>query len=919
MMAHDLTGQLAGSEIHGFHTLQDLDVKNTMEEAKSRWLRSNEIHAILCNHKYFTINVKPKHLPPSGTVVLFDRKMLRNFRKDGHNWKKKNDGKTVKEAHEHLKVGTEERIHVYYAHGQDNPSFVRRCYWLLDKSLEHIVLVHYRETQELQGSPVTPVNSNSSCTSDPTVTWIPSEDLDSGTNNAYVDGLDDNLTVKSHEQRLHEINTLEWDDLLVSNVNTSTTPNGGNVPSLYQPNQSLLNGSFGNVATNPSAEIHSLGNLTQPISGSNSVPYGFPESVNLPNNNPISPDGADALSIVVNEGLQSQGSFGMWMNIISDTACSVNESTLESSIPPSVHEPYSSLVVDNLQSLLPEQVFNLTEVSPAWASSTEKTKVLVTGLFHNNYQHLANSNLLCVCGDVNVNVEIVQVGVYRCWIPPHSPGLVNLYLSFDGHKPISQVVNFEYRTPILHDPTGSMDEKYNWNEFRLQMRLAHLLFTTQKGLNVFSSKVSPNALKEARKFSFKTSFISKSWQYLMKSIDNNTTPFPLAKDALFEIALKNQLKEWLLEKIVLGCKTTEYDAQGQGVIHLCSMLGYTWAISLFSWSGLSVNFRDKFGWTALHWAAYYGMEKMVANLLSCGARPNLVTDPTPENPGGCTAADLAYMKGYDGLAAYLSEKSLVEQFNDMSLAGNISGSLETSSTDPANPENLSEDQLYLKETLAAYRTAAEAAARIQAAFREHSLKLRTQAIQFSSPEDEARQILAALKIQHAFRSFETKRMMAAAARIQHTYRTWRYRREFLHMRRQAIKIQAAFRGFQMRKQYRKIIWSVGVLEKAILRWRLKRKGFRGLQVNAAEETKDEKQESDLEEDFFRTGRKQAEERVERSVVRVQAMFRSKKAQEEYRRMKLAHNQAKLELEVEEFLNSEEDMLTPQIYPSHGSH
>ena len=39
-----------------------------------------------------------------GTIVLFDRKMLRNFRKDGHNWKKKSDGKTVKEAHEHLKV-----------------------------------------------------------------------------------------------------------------------------------------------------------------------------------------------------------------------------------------------------------------------------------------------------------------------------------------------------------------------------------------------------------------------------------------------------------------------------------------------------------------------------------------------------------------------------------------------------------------------------------------------------------------------------------------------------------------------------------------------------------------------------------------------------------------------------------------------
>ncbi|KAH1209074.1 Calmodulin-binding transcription activator 5 [Glycine max] len=608
MMSHNLTGQLVSAEIHGFHTLEDLDVSNTMEEAKSRWLRPNEIHAILCNHKYFKINVKPVNLPKSGTIVLFDRKMLRNFRKDGHNWKKKTDGKTVKEAHEHLKVGNEERIHVYYAHGQDNPTFVRRCYWLLDKNLEHIVLVHYRDTQELQlqGSPATPVNSNSSSASDPAASWIPSEDLDSGVNSAYAVELNDNLTAKSHEQRLHEINTLEWDDLVVPNVNTSTTSNGGNVPYSFQENQSLLSGRFGNVSSNPSAEIPSFGNLTQPVSGSNSAPYSFPDSAILLKNSPISSGGVDTLGTLVNEGLQSQDSFGTWMNIISDTPCSIDESALKASIS-SVHVPYSSLVADNLQSSLPEQVFNLTEVSPTWASSTEKTKVLVTGYFHNNYENLAKSNLLCVCGDVSVPVEIVQVGVYRCCVPPHSPGLVNLYLSFDGHKPISQVVNFEYRTPILHEPTASMEEKYNWNEFRLQMRLAHLLFASDTSLNIFSSKVSPNALKEARRFSFKTSYISKSWQYLMKSIDDNTIPFSKVKDSLFETALKNKLKEWLLERIILGRKSTEYDAQGQGVIHLCAMLGYSWAISLFSWSGLSLDFRDKFGWTALHWAASYGM------------------------------------------------------------------------------------------------------------------------------------------------------------------------------------------------------------------------------------------------------------------------------------------------------------------------
>jgi hypothetical protein len=39
-----------------------------------------------------------------GSLFLFDRKVLRYFRKDGHNWRKKNDQKTVKEAHERLKV-----------------------------------------------------------------------------------------------------------------------------------------------------------------------------------------------------------------------------------------------------------------------------------------------------------------------------------------------------------------------------------------------------------------------------------------------------------------------------------------------------------------------------------------------------------------------------------------------------------------------------------------------------------------------------------------------------------------------------------------------------------------------------------------------------------------------------------------------
>ncbi|XVF66145.1 hypothetical protein PTKIN_Ptkin10aG0011700 [Pterospermum kingtungense] len=889
------SGRLVGTDIHGFHTLEDLDVRTMLEEARSRWLRPNEILAILCNYKYFPIRVKPVNLPKSGTIVLFDRKMLRNFRKDGHNWKKKKDGKTVKEAHEHLKVGNEERIHVYYAHGQDNQTFVRRCYWLLDKTLEHIVLVHYRETKE--ASPATPVNSSSSSITDQSTPLLVTEEFDSGAGNAYYEEPSDSVKVRNHEKTLHEINTLDWDELLATNdTNVSTVSGIDKNSCIDQRNQATLNDFSKNgdpiSAYNLSTEISLLGDLVEPVVQNNNGYRKTLEGVchqisggqvnsNVQRKDFSATGTGESLDLFVDDGLQSQDSFGRWINnIMTESPGSVADPVLESSIS-SGQDSFTS----------PEQIFSINEVSPGWAYSTEKTKILVTGAFHQAHQHLVKSNLFCVCGDVCNPAEIVQVGVYRCLLPQHAPGLVNLYMSLDGHKPISQVLSFEYRAPLLHGPIVPEEDESKWEEFRLQMRLAYLLFSTSKSLNILSSQVSPNSLKEAKKFTQKTTSISNSWKYLIKSIEQNQASFAQAKDSLFEIALKNRLKDWLLERIIGGRKTTEYDAQGQGVIHLCAILGYTWAVYLFSCSGLSLDFRDKHGWTALHWAAYYGQEKMVAVLLSSGAKPNLVTDPTTQNPSGCTAADLASLKGFDGLAAYLSEEALVAQFNDMAVAGNASGSLQTSRIEATNLDNLNEDDLYLKETLAAYRTAADAAARIHTAFREHSLKVRTRAVEFSNPEDEARNIVAALKIQHAFRNYETKKRMAAAAHIQYRFRTWKIRKDFLNMRRQTIKIQAAFRGLQVRRQYRKILWSVGVLEKAILRWRLRRKGLRGLQVDTVEEVAEQGRESDTEEDFYRTSRKQAEERVERAVVRVQCMFRSKKAQEEYRRMKLARDLA----------------------------
>ncbi|KAJ6841363.1 calmodulin-binding transcription activator 3-like [Iris pallida] len=68
-----------------------------------------------------------------GPLFLFDLKVLRYFWKDGHNWRKKKGGMTVKEAHERLKAGSVEVLDCYYAHGEENENFQRRSYSMLEE------------------------------------------------------------------------------------------------------------------------------------------------------------------------------------------------------------------------------------------------------------------------------------------------------------------------------------------------------------------------------------------------------------------------------------------------------------------------------------------------------------------------------------------------------------------------------------------------------------------------------------------------------------------------------------------------------------------------------------------------------------------------------------------------------------------
>lgn len=124
------------------------DIQNLRHEANYRWLKPTEVFYILRNHERVGVSQVVSDKPPSGSLILYNKRVLRYFRKDGYEWQKKKDGRTVNEAHEHLKVGNLDAINCYYAQGEQNSYFRRRCYWLLDPAYEHIVLVHYREISE---------------------------------------------------------------------------------------------------------------------------------------------------------------------------------------------------------------------------------------------------------------------------------------------------------------------------------------------------------------------------------------------------------------------------------------------------------------------------------------------------------------------------------------------------------------------------------------------------------------------------------------------------------------------------------------------------------------------------------------------------------------------------------------------------
>lgn len=624
------------------------------------------------------------------------------------------------------------------------------------------------------------------------------------------------------------------------------------------------------------------------------------------------------------EGFKKMDSFGRWMSreiggdgedslVASDSSKYWNSLENQNGVE-EVSSLSRQMQFDNdlmSPSLSQDQLFSILDFSPDWAYPELETKVLITGTYMGDIKDTHKYKFSCMFGEIEVSAEVLGPGVLRCQAPHHTPGRVPFYVTCSNRLACSEVREFEYRVGLSQEMVaGSNTDNEAIDEMLLQIRFAKSLYMNFDKAQIYVLHDEDGSCNLRDMMCSLTKDGDEEWREMEKSIKHS--PFDKTREQLMQKLLKEKLYTWLLWKINdKGKGPNILDNKGQGALHLAAALGYDWAMGLIVSAGVNVNFRDVHGWTALHWAAFYGREQTVSTLISLGAAPGALTDPTPKFAAGRTPADLASSHGHKGIAGYLAETSLTNHLSSLTINENIMGSVSATLAGDKAVETVAErnvvqldggreDQLSLKDSLAAVRNAAQAAARIQTAFRMHSFR-RRQAIEYGDgkggmPEKQA---LSCVYVQKKSRlGNHDEPLNAAAIRIQRKFRGWKGRRDFLIIRQKIVKIQAHFRGHQVRKNYKKIIWSVGIVEKAILRWRRKGVGLRGFRADKVIEVSQAQDDDHIENDddnFLRAARKQTEAGIEKALARVQSMIQYPEARHQYRRM-LAFKQTKVDIE-----------------------
>ncbi|URD85161.1 calmodulin-binding transcription activator [Musa troglodytarum] len=298
------------------------------------------------------------------------------------------------------------------------------------------------------------------------------------------------------------------------------------------------------------------------------------------------------------------------------------------------HQTESSLT------LAERHLFTVREVSPEWAFSSEPTKVIITGDFHCSPFEHGWSVLL---GDIEVPLEIVQDGVFRCLTPQQSAKKVKLCITSGNSQPCSEPHEFEFREKP--ERASSSSTSVGAVATKISAELVSLVKFVQI---LFSSASNPQEDLELEVDPLRKLEGSKNrLEPIIEALLSGSMAPENIMNAILQELLKDKLHQWLSFK---HQGATEKDhllsKQEQCIIHMISALGYQWALPPILKSGVCINYRDSNGWTALHWAASFGREEMVAALLAAGASAGVVTNPSAHDPAGKTPASFAAASGH---------------------------------------------------------------------------------------------------------------------------------------------------------------------------------------------------------------------------------------------------------------------------------
>ncbi|CAJ1936057.1 unnamed protein product [Sphenostylis stenocarpa] len=596
------------------------------------------------------------------------------------------------------------------------------------------------------------------------------------------------------------------------------------------------------------------------------------------------------------ESLKKVDSFSRW---ITKELAGVDDLHMQSSPGISWNTDDCGDVIDDTSlnlSLSQDQLFSINDFSPKWAYAESEIEVLIVGTFLKSEPVVAACNWSCMFGEVEVPAEVLANGILCCQAPPHKIGRVPFYVTCSNRFACSEVREFEYKEGF--NKNIDLTEFFNSStEMVLHLRLVGLLSLN----SVPTSKRVFEGDMEKRNLIFKLISLKEEEEYSSKedtTVEMDNTKHKL-KEHMFHKQVKEMLYSWLLHKVTeTGKGPLVLGEHGQGVLHLVAALGYDWAIKPILTAGVNINFRDVSGWTALHWAAFCGRERTVAILVSMRAATVALTDPSPEFPSGRTPADLASSNGHKGISGFLAESLLTSHLESLTMDENKNGRKETSgikvvqtaSERTAIPVLYGDipDAICLKDSLNAVRNATQAADRIHQVYRMQSFQ-RKQLAQYDDDEEFGLSDQQALSLlaSRMRKSGQVEGLAnAAAIQIQKKFRGWKKRREFLIIRQRIVKIQAHVRGHQVRKQYKSVIWSVGILEKVILRWRRKGSGLRGFRPDTLNKVPDQPSESLKEDDYdyLKEGRKQSEARFQKALSRVKSMVQYPEARAQYRRV-----------------------------------